>query len=102
MFVDEGIPPPRLPIRGRLPRICPSTGWTYATYDIPPGATVSPSSYLMHYNVDVFPNPDVLDPERWLTTDEATLKLRERHFVSFSKGSAVYIHGIAQRLLLRR
>ena len=56
----------------------------------------------MHYNVDVFPNPDVLDPERWLTTDEATLKLRERHFVSFSKGSAVYIHGIAQRLLLRR
>jgi hypothetical protein len=79
------------PIHGRLPRICPSTGWTYAGYDIPPGATVSSSSYLVHYKEDVFPNPDIRDPEQWLTTDEATLKLRERHFVPFSKGARACI-----------
>jgi cytochrome P450 len=45
------------------------------------------SSYLMHYNEDVFPSPDVLDPERWLTTDEATLGLCERQFGPFSKGA---------------
>jgi cytochrome P450 len=41
----------------------------------------------MHYNEDVFPNPDVLDPEHWLTADEATIELRERHFVPFSRGA---------------
>ena len=75
------------PIRGRLPRIRPTTGWTYACHHIPAGVTVSSSSYLMHHNEDVLPSPDILNPERWLSTDEAALKLHERHFVPFSKGA---------------
>lgn len=45
----------------------------------------------MHYNEAVFPNPGVIDPERWLVTDGPTLKLREQHFVPFSKGARACI-----------
>jgi cytochrome P450 len=79
------------PFRGRLPRRCPITGWTYAGHGIPSGATVSSSSYLIHYNEAVISNPGVLDPVRWLTIDEATLKPHERHFVPFSKGARACI-----------
>ena len=44
------------------------------------------STYWMHNDPNVFPDPHQFQPERWLT-DPATLKLMHSYFVPFSKGS---------------
>jgi cytochrome P450 len=46
---------------------------------------VSMSSWMMHRNSSIFPNPDVFEPERWLDPNAA--KRLEKYLVAFSKGS---------------
>lgn len=41
------------------------------------------SSYLIHRNKDIFPNPDTFDPSRWL--DPVALRKLDRYLASFSK-----------------
>jgi len=48
------------------------------------------TNYWMHMDPDVFPNPHVFDPTRWMC-EPAKLKVMYRYFVPFSKGSRACI-----------
>ncbi|CZR56535.1 uncharacterized protein PAC_06424 [Phialocephala subalpina] len=74
------------PIQSRFPRVVPAEGWSYGGYHLPAGTTVSSSSYLMHNEELVFPNPQVFDPNRWLTEDAELLALRKKYWAPFSLG----------------
>jgi hypothetical protein len=45
---------------------------------------VGMSSWMMHRNEDVFPNPEKFDPSRWL--DPAIVRVLDKHLVTFGKG----------------
>jgi cytochrome P450 len=42
------------------------------------------SSWMMHHNIDAFPDPEVFDPDRW--TDPTTFHERDKCLVPFSRG----------------
>jgi len=46
------------------------------------------SSWTMHRNPVVFPDPDVFDPSRWMSGD---VRAREKCLVTFSRGSRMCI-----------
>ncbi|KAI0532735.1 cytochrome P450 [Xylaria digitata] len=69
----------------RLPRISPDVPLQYKQYTIPAGVPVGMSSYFMHMDPDIFPNPSDFTPERWLGT--TINPLMNRNFVPFSRGS---------------
>ncbi|KAF5514919.1 putative sterigmatocystin biosynthesis P450 monooxygenase STCB [Colletotrichum fructicola] len=68
-----------------LPRVVPHGGKQIDGFFVPEGSIVSSQAYSVHRNNDgVFPNPDVFNPERWMsTTGEAE---RKRHMFAFSHG----------------
>ncbi|KAI0969500.1 cytochrome P450 [Xylaria arbuscula] len=68
----------------RLPRVSPDVPLHYKQYIIPPGVPVGMSSYLMHTDPAIFPNPSDFVPERWLGIINP---LMNRNFVPFSRGS---------------
>ncbi|KAM5440458.1 hypothetical protein McanMca71_003941 [Microsporum canis] len=70
---------------GRLPRVVPEPGAEFDGYEVPAGTIVGMSSWTMHRNQDIFPDPDKFDPSRWL--DPAASIELERYLVAFSKGS---------------
>jgi len=70
-------------VPGRLPRIAPPGGVTIDGVSVPGGTVVSSNSTVIHNNEDVFPNPDVFDPSRWLGPQAKSL---ERHLVAFGRG----------------
>ncbi|RFU80096.1 cytochrome p450 [Trichoderma arundinaceum] len=73
-------------VPGRLPRVVPPDGATFNGFDLAPGTVVSMSAWDMHNYPEVFPNPEVFDPTRWMgPADE--VHLRERYLVAFSRGS---------------
>jgi cytochrome P450 len=43
------------------------------------------SSWIMHHNEDIFPDPEKFDPERWMDPDRA--KSLDKYVISFGKGS---------------
>lgn len=82
------------PIPGREPRVSPSVagGNTLGTFTgIPGGVTVSAMPYTLHRNSDVFPHPEVFNPDRWLTTDEEALKEMHRWFWAFGSGGRMCV-----------
>ncbi|EGD97356.1 benzoate 4-monooxygenase cytochrome P450 [Trichophyton tonsurans CBS 112818] len=72
-------------VAGRLPRVVPEAGAEFDGYKVPAGTTVGMSSWTMHRNQDIFPDPDKFDPSRWL--DPKVSAELERYLVAFSKGS---------------
>ncbi|KAG9239848.1 cytochrome P450 [Calycina marina] len=73
----------------RLPRIVPSSGWTFKGTNFPSGAIVGCSAYELHLNPAVFPNPQTFQPERWLR-DNVTPEMR-KHSFAFGAGSRACI-----------
>ncbi|PHH73528.1 hypothetical protein CDD80_3750 [Ophiocordyceps camponoti-rufipedis] len=53
-------------LTGRLPRVAPVEALCYGRYVIPPGTPVSSSSYIIHRDASIFPDPETFDPERWV------------------------------------
>lgn len=74
------------PVRSRLPRVCPPSGWTYKDRFLPADTIVSSSPHLHNYNNHVFTEPHKFNPDRWLTDDAAELKRLEQAYASFFKG----------------
>ncbi|KAK4447336.1 cytochrome P450 [Podospora aff. communis PSN243] len=72
---------------GRLPRVVPRGGATFNDFYFPEGTVVGMSSYLLHRNPDVFPNPTAFEPERWINPDPETSKALRTCLVPFSRGS---------------
>ncbi|OAT12006.1 benzoate 4-monooxygenase cytochrome P450 [Blastomyces gilchristii SLH14081] len=71
---------------GRLPRVVPEPGAEFNGYRVPAGTSLHMSSWVMHRNEELFPEPDEFDPSRWLGT-RASSKNLEQYLVMFSKGS---------------
>jgi cytochrome P450 len=77
------------PIGGFLPRDVLSGGATIDGHYIPAGAVVGCSAYAIHHNASYFPSPFSYQPERWLSSKNATKKsieLAQSAFCPFSLG----------------
>ncbi|KAK3323729.1 cytochrome P450 [Cercophora scortea] len=81
-------------VTGRNPRVAPDEAITYTNpktgqvYTLPPGTSTSTSTYLVHANESIFPDPFVFDPTRWL--GPAGLA-RRRYQLAFSRGPHICI-----------
>jgi cytochrome P450 len=71
---------------GRLPRVVPDSGASFDNHFLPSGTVVGMSSWMMHRDPDVFPDPMKFDPERWLQSIEQTQRLNH-NMVPFGRGS---------------
>ncbi|KAI0436938.1 cytochrome P450 [Xylaria telfairii] len=82
-IIQEGI---RLSfsVPGRLPRTAPTEELVYNGYKLPPGTVMSQSSYLLHTDENIFPEPFDFRPERWINDTEHTAR---HQFVAFSRGA---------------
>lgn len=72
-------------IVARSQRVCRSEHLHFRDFVIPPGTPLSTSSYFIHRNSELFPQPSKFIPERWLETD-STHGL-DHYLVAFGKGS---------------
>ncbi|KJZ68590.1 Trichodiene oxygenase [Hirsutella minnesotensis 3608] len=70
----------------RLARIATDEPLQYKAFTIPPGTPVSQSSYFVHTDPSIYPNPHSFDPERWVTAVQDRFPL-SKFLVTFSKGS---------------
>lgn len=94
-------------IPGPQPRITPSTPTSLAgSPPLPPGVRVSAQAYTLHRNADVFPEPEVWKPERWLNASEEKKAEMGRWFWAFGSGGRMCVgsnfamHGMLVLLLL--
>ena len=69
------------------PRTVPAQGATICDKYIPPGTEIGISPWVLHYDPELFPEPDRFDPARWLTEDAELLARRKRSIFAFSAGS---------------
>lgn len=72
----------------RIPRVATKEALQYGDFTIPPGTPVSQSTYLIHNDPSIFPDPKSFEPERWSRAAQQGVNL-EKYLVSFSKGSRV-------------
>lgn len=76
-------------LSGRHPQIDPDNHITYADkstdrhYVYPPGTVMGVQTLVLHTNENIFPDPWVFKPERWLGSDGAS---RRKYLLSFNKG----------------
>ncbi|KAH8887131.1 cytochrome P450 [Thozetella sp. PMI_491] len=84
-------------VPGPLPRSVPPEGATISGYFIKGGSVVSTQAYSLHRDPNVFPNPDVFDPDRWATPSKAM----KDHFFTFGGGSRVCVGLHLARIELR-
>jgi cytochrome P450 len=59
-------------------------------YKIPANTVVSMSPYNLHRNPEVFPDPLVFNPERWLGDGKAVAEMK-KWFWAFSSGGRMCI-----------
>lgn len=71
------------PAPGILTRLVPDGGTTYGKHFLPAGTSVSTAQRMIHHNPDLFPEPDVFRPERWLEDGASASKA---NLVPFSRG----------------
>lgn len=70
----------------RLQRISPEQTLHFQDEIIPPDTPVSMSTIHVHNNTDLFPEPYVFKPERWLPLETARRRL-QTYLVAFDRGS---------------
>lgn len=83
------------PVPADLPRQVRAGGSTVEGHFFPPGTLLSTSPYCLGYNDEIYPEPFVFKPERWLTktedpeegSSEADVARAESGFCAFSTGS---------------
>lgn len=80
------------PNPGPWPRVVPSFGY-YIDRDksIPSGTIIAASSYVLHRNAHVFPEPEKWKPERWLEATTNQRKEMDKWFWAFGSGARVCI-----------
>jgi cytochrome P450 len=72
-------------VPGRLPRMIETLEATFNGYTVPRGTIVGMSSWMMHRDSSIWPEPERFVPERWLNSAKA--KNLDKYLVSFTKGS---------------
>ncbi|KAL2830808.1 cytochrome P450 [Aspergillus cavernicola] len=71
------------PAPGILTRLVPAGGTKYGEHFLPAGTSVSAAQRMIHYDPDLFPEPEIFMPERWLGDNG---KASKTNLVPFSKG----------------
>ncbi|KAF9066347.1 cytochrome P450 [Rhodocollybia butyracea] len=69
-----------------LPRVVGATTPEIGGLKLPPGTTVEMSVLFLHMNPDVFPDPHVFNPDRWLAENTNEMML---DFAPFCKGPRI-------------
>ena len=69
----------------RLQRVSPDAPLVFRDWVIPAGTPVGMTSIFMHDNPELFPEPYVFRPERWL--EPGAKERLEKYLVNFGKGS---------------
>ncbi|KAI4944235.1 hypothetical protein J4E91_008790 [Alternaria rosae] len=69
-------------VSSRQPRIPTGESLQYGPFTIPRGTPVMQSSYLLHTDPSIYPDPLTFRPERWLENPKLT-----RYFFAFGRGS---------------
>ncbi|KAI8050504.1 cytochrome P450 [Syncephalis plumigaleata] len=69
-----------------MPRIIAEGGTMLDGYFVPGGTTVMVSIGVMHMNEEVFPEPHVFRPERWIDSSADELAKMKLNFAPFSVG----------------
>ncbi|KAI9590903.1 cytochrome P450 [Syncephalis fuscata] len=69
-----------------MPRIIPDGGTHLGDYFIPGGTTVMVSVGAMQMNKDVFPEPELFRPDRWIDSSPEQLAKMKFNFTPFSVG----------------
>lgn len=72
-------------VSGRLPRIDRNASYQCDGVLLPPGTSISMSISAMHGNADVYQDPDVFDPGRFMRSGDR--QRSEAYLVAFGKGS---------------
>ena len=54
--------------------------------EIPAGTTVATQAWSLHRNASVYPSPETYLPDRWLDSDEETLREMDAHLNPFGIG----------------
>ncbi len=76
---------------GRLERVVPEGGRIYCGVFVPGGTIVTGQLLALHRNEDVFPDPDIWIPERWLDATKEEFVEMEKSWVPFGYGSRICI-----------
>ncbi len=71
----------------RLSRSHPKDALQYHDWVIPPGTPVGYSTYMLHNNSEVFPEPEKFKPERWLGLEPAQRQHLRAHLNNFGRGT---------------
>ena len=79
-------------IPGPQPRVTPFPPVSLAgSPPLPPGVRVSAQPYSLHRNSDVFPDPEVWKPARWLDSNEEQKAEMGRWFWAFGSGGRMCV-----------
>ncbi|CZR68102.1 uncharacterized protein PAC_18001 [Phialocephala subalpina] len=68
------------PAPSPMPRVVPQHGFTLEGFEYPPGP------YTIHRCSEVFENPEVFNPDRWLGVSPETKERMNKAFIPFSAG----------------
>lgn len=69
-----------------LPRIVPESGAVISGAHVPAGTIVGFSSWLLHMDPQLFPEPETFRPERWMSKDKEAANGLEKYLQPFSRG----------------
>jgi hypothetical protein len=78
------------PLSGSEPRSL-AVATQIGDYVIPPRTVVSMSPYILHRNSDVFPDPMIFNPDRWVDSSPEKIGEMNRWFWAFSSGGRMCI-----------
>lgn len=69
-----------------LERIVPATGASVGAHHLRPGTNIGATARALHYNSDIFDDPECFRPERWLRAHNSPEKLQQmdRAFLAVS------------------
>lgn len=65
----------------RLQRVAPNDVLQYKDWAIPPGTSTGMTTFHVHNNPEIFPEPKRFNPERWIENPRL-----DKYLLSFSKG----------------
>ncbi|GLA66628.1 hypothetical protein AtubIFM55763_005511 [Aspergillus tubingensis] len=71
----------------RATRVFPDNESYVAGWTVPKGVAVGMTTYWMHMDPEIFPEPQEFRPERWLESNKDQNPLAYEYFVPYSKGS---------------
>jgi cytochrome P450 len=78
-------------IPGNQPRMTPPSASLGSLTSLPAGIRVQSQAWSLHRNPDVYPEPDVWQPSRWLDADEAQLREMGKWFWAFGSGGRMCV-----------